>query len=106
MCEYVAVCGSSDAESRQFVAAIAAETALKQKDVKNVMDAIIEAVVREVRKNGVFKIPRIAAIKMTTNRAREAGTRKMFGKEVHVVARPTTTKMKAYVSKQLRDAIR
>ncbi len=89
-----------------FLGAIAAETGLKQKDIKSVLDAIIEAVAREVKKNRVFKIPRLAAIKMTTKRAREAGTRKVFGKEVQVAARPATTTIKAYVSKQLRDAIR
>ena len=93
-------------KASDFFAAIAAETGLNQKDVKNVLDAIIAAVAREVKKNNVFKIPKLAAIKMIRKRAREAGTRKMFGKEVQVLARPATTSIKAYASKQLRDAIR
>ena len=87
-------------------AAIAAETGLDQKDVKSVIDAISKAIVRDVKKSGVFKIPKLAAIKMIRKRARDAGARKMFGKEVQVAARPATTTLKAYASKQLRDAIR
>ena len=89
-----------------FFASIAAETGLSQKDVKKVLDAIIEAVAREVKKNSVFKIPKLAAIKMIRKRAREAGTRNMFGKDVQVLAKPATTAVKAYPSKQICDAIR
>ena len=89
-----------------FFATIAAETGLNQKDVKKVLDAIIAAVAREVKKNSAFKIPRLAAIKMIRKRAREAGARKMFGKEVQVAARPATTAVKAYPSKQISAAIR
>ncbi len=88
-----------------FFAAIAAETGLNQTDVKKVLDAIIAAVARELKKSGVSKIPRLVAIKMIRKRAREAGARKLFGKEVQVAARPATTTVKAYASKQLRDAI-
>ncbi len=89
-----------------FLGAIAAETGLKQKDIKSVLDATIEAVAREVKKNRVCKIPRLATLKMTTKRARAAGTRTVFGKEAQGAASPAPTTIKAYVSKQLRDAIR
>ena len=88
-----------------FFATIAAEAGMNQKDVKMVLDAIIAAVARELKKSGVFKIPKLAAIKMIRKRAREAGIRKMFGKEVQVAARPATTTIKAYANKHLRDAI-
>ena len=89
-----------------FFAAIAAETGVNQKDIKKVLDAIIAAVAREVKKSGVFKIPKLAAIKMIKKRAREAGTRKMFGKDVQVLAKPATTAVNTYPSKQTCEAIR
>ena len=89
-----------------FFSAIAAETGMNKKDVKKVLDAIVATVAREVKKSGAFKIPKLAAIKMIKKRAREAGTRKMFGKDVQVLAKPATTAVKAYPSKQICDAIR
>merc|ERR1712000_368243 len=60
--------------------AVGAQTGLKSKDVKGVMDSLGGVVAGELKKNGTFTLKGAIRLKLKHKAARPAGTRMMFGK--------------------------
>ncbi len=85
--------------------AIATENELKTKDCSNVLNGLVAAATKEVKKTGVFTIPGICRIKTRAKPATKACVRMVFGKETKVKAKPAKTVVKAYPVAALKKQI-
>merc|ERR1712107_820080 len=74
-----------------MVAAIAEEQGLKKTVCSQMMNSIAALATTEVKKSGKFVIPGVCQIKTRTKPATKAGKKMIFGKEVHVKAKPAKT---------------
>ncbi len=74
-------------------------------DTKKVLDAIAKVVSAEVVKTGAVKIPNIAIIRVRKTAAREACSRKAFGKEIEVAAKPASVRVRMTAVKHLRSKV-
>merc|ERR1712185_235768 len=88
-----------------IAAKIAEKTQLKAKDVKAVFTELNVIAQGEVQKNEKFTIPQLVVLKLKHKPARKAGKEVMFGKEVHVAAKPASKVVKAFPAKALKDSI-
>ena len=87
----------------RFYHAVAEELAQDPKDVKQVLEAMVAVLARTLRQEGTCKIPKMAVFVAKKKEATEARTKKMFGKELTVAARPARTELRARPAKELRD---
>ena len=88
-----------------FYANVASCANLKPKDVKRVFVEAAGLIAREMKLNGTSKVPGLVVLKTIKKKAREGGTRKCFGKECEVAARPASTALKVCATKQLKDLV-
>merc|ERR1712100_767008 len=88
-----------------MAAALAEEHGLKRAECSKLMDAIATLATTEVKKTGKFVIPGVCQIKTRTKPATKAGKKMIFGKEVHVKAKPAKTIVKAYCVAALKRSI-
>merc|ERR1711964_558107 len=85
--------------------ALATEHGLKQKACSEVINSIVAIATQEVKKTGVFTIPKLCRLKTRTKPATKAGVRIMFGQEMKVKAKPAKTIVKAYPVSALKKQI-
>merc|ERR1711981_1486970 len=85
--------------------AIATEHGLKQKACSEVINSFVAIATNEVKKTGVFTIPGVCRIKTRTKPATKAGVKVIFGKEVHVKAKPAKVVVKAFPVAALKKQI-
>ena len=85
--------------------AIANAAGMPPKDVKCFLDALHDVAARSLRETNVFKIHNIVLIRMRKTSPRNAVTRKIFGKEVVLPAKPAGKKISAVAVKPLYDAV-
>merc|ERR1712058_69289 len=78
---------------------------LKQKACSEVINSIVAIATQEVKKTGVFTIPKLCRLKTRTKPATKAGVRIMFGQEMKVKAKPAKTIVKAYPVAALKKQI-
>merc|ERR1712054_230342 len=88
-----------------MVAALAEEHGLKRAVCSQLMDSMATLASTEVKKTGKFVIPGICQVKTRTKPATKAGKKMVFGKEIHVKARPAKTIVKAYCVAALKRSI-
>ena len=88
-----------------FVKAVASEAGVGQADARKVLRAPNSVVVREVLAKGVARIPNLVGLRRKVVKARVAGVRKAFGKEILVGPRPSRIKVVASPTKQLKDLL-
>merc|ERR1719218_368994 len=88
-----------------MAAALAEEHGLKKAECSKLMDAFATLATTEVKKTGKFVIPGVCQIKTRTKPATNAGKKMIFGKEVHVKAKPAKTIVKAYCVAALKRSI-
>merc|ERR1719408_260894 len=69
---------------------------LKKAQCGKVLGALAEIASKEVKSTGKFTIPGVCMVKTRQKPATKAGKKVMFGKEVHVKARPAKTVVKAF----------
>merc|ERR1712050_106180 len=94
------------AMSKSHIAkALATGLELKQKVCANLLKTLAEVATKEVKKNGIFAIPKLCRIKTRTKPATKAGKREIFGKTVMVKAKPAKKIVKAYPAKAVKDSI-
>ena len=91
----------------QFYAQVAQELGNKitNKDAKKVVGAIGKVVSGEIAQNRGCRIPGIAVVKVWRKAAREAGMRKVFGKDIQVAAKPAISKVRMTALKPLRSKL-
>ena len=85
--------------------AIADEHGLKTKECSLMFTSLVNIATKEVKKTGIFTVPGLCRIKTRTKPATKAGVRNVFGKEVHVKAKPAKTVVKAYTVAALKKQI-
>merc|ERR1712125_139781 len=83
---------------------IAASLSLQKRDVAKVLGALAGLGTQEVKSVGKFTLPGLCMIKTRKKPATKAGKKMIFGKEVHVAAKPAKTVVKAFCNAKLKKA--
>ena len=76
--------------------ALSAKCKHKKKDMLNVLDALMEMVIAEVKKNGKFALPGIATIKRSYKPGQRVGKIVIRAKQVGVKAKAEQNMIKAF----------
>merc|ERR1739848_427185 len=85
--------------------ALATACEKKRSEMTKALEALAELAEKETKSTGKFTIPGICMIKTRHKKARKAGKRMAFGKEVKVKAKPARTVVKAFAPKALKDCV-
>merc|ERR1712066_486279 len=88
-----------------IAAAIASEHDLKKSVCSKLLNSLAAVAAQEVKKTGVFTLPRVCRLKTRTKPATKAGKREMFGKTVMVKAKAAKTIVKAYAVAALKKSV-
>lgn len=91
----------------QLIEKIATETELSKRDVKGVMDTLVEVGHKELKKNGIFLVPGFAkfvVIKKPATKARK-GTNPFTGEAMTFKAKPARKIVRARPVKAAKDAV-
>ena len=85
--------------------AVAKEASVKPPVAKAVLEALKTVLARDLREQGQAKLPSLATFKTKTKPAKDAGDKKVFGRVVHLSAKPASRCVRATPAKQLTDAV-
>merc|ERR1711896_71388 len=85
--------------------ALGAACDAKRSEMTKVLEALAELAEKETKKTGKFTIPGICMIKTRHKKARKAGKRMAFGKEVKVKAKAACTVVKCFAVKALKQCV-
>ena len=91
----------------QLVERISTATELSKRDVKNVMDTLVDVGHKELKKNGLFLVPGFAkfvVVKKPAIKARK-GTNPFTGEEMMFKAKPARKIVRARPVKAAKDAV-
>merc|ERR1712187_621791 len=88
-----------------IAAVIATEHELKKSVCSKLLNSLAGVATKEVKKTGVFTLPKICRLKTRTKPATKAGKREMCGKTVIVKAKPAKTIVKAYPVAALKKSV-
>ncbi|MBN9001631.1 MAG: HU family DNA-binding protein [Rhizobiales bacterium] len=91
----------------QLIERIATQTELSKRDVKGVMDTLVEVGHKELKKNGIFLVPGFAkfvVIKKPATKARK-GTNPFTGEAMTFKAKPARKIVRARPVKAAKDAV-
>ena len=88
-----------------IVNAIAAQTGLKPKDTKGVLESLVAVGTKEVKSTGKFTIHGLVMVKTRMKPATKAGKREMFGVVKMVKAKPAMKVVKAFCVSALKKSI-
>jgi len=86
---------------------ISTGTSLSKRDVKNVMEALVDVGHKELKKNGLFLVPGFAkfvVVKKPATKARK-GTNPFTGEEMMFKAKPARKIVRARPVKAAKDAV-
>lgn len=85
---------------------LAEKSGLTQTQVAGVWSALREVAQKELKGAAKqIKLPGLVTLKNVRRPARPAATRSMFGKMVQVPAKPASQTVRAYVRKDLKEAV-
>ena len=91
----------------QLIERISTGTSLSKRDVKNVMDTLVDVGHKELKKNGLFLVPGFAkfvVVKKPATKARK-GTNPFTGEEMMFKAKPARKVVRARPVKAAKDAV-
>jgi len=91
----------------QLIERIATQTELSKRDVKGVMDTLVEVGHKELKKNGVFLVPGFAkfvVVKKPATKARK-GVNPFTGEAMTFKAKPARKIVRARPVKAAKDAV-
>jgi len=91
----------------QLVERISTTTELSKRDVKNVMDTLVDVGHKELKKSGIFLVPGFAkfvVVKKPATKARK-GTNPFTGEEMMFKAKPARKIVRARPVKAAKDAV-
>jgi nucleoid DNA-binding protein len=91
----------------QLIERIATATELSKRDVKNVMDNLVDVGHKELKKNGLFLVPGFAkfvVVKKPATKARK-GVNPFTGEEMMFKAKPARKIVRARPVKAAKDAV-
>ena len=91
----------------QLIERLATGTSLSKRDVKNVMDTLVDVGHKELKKNGLFLVPGFAkfvVVKKPATKARK-GTNPFTGEPMMFKAKPARKIVRARPVKAAKDAV-
>ena len=91
----------------QLIERISTSTEMSKRDVKNVMDSLVDVGHKELKKNGIFLVPGFAkfvVVKKPATKARK-GTNPFTGEDVMFKAKPARKIVRARPVKAAKDAV-
>ena len=91
----------------QLIEKIATTTEVSKKEVKGVMEALVDVGHKELKKNGVFLVPGFAkfvVVKKPATKARK-GTNPFTGEEMMFKAKPASKKVRIAALKTLKEFV-
>jgi nucleoid DNA-binding protein len=91
----------------QLIERISTSTELSKRDVKNVMDMLVDVGHKELKKNGIFLVPGFAkfvVVKKPATKARK-GVNPFTGEEMMFKAKPARKIVRARPVKAAKDAV-
>ena len=91
----------------QLIERISTGTSLSKRDVKNVMDTLVDVGHKELKKNGLFLVPGFAkfvVVKKPATKARQ-GTNPFTGEAMTFKAKPARKIVRARPVKAAKDAV-
>ncbi|HXP23218.1 MAG TPA: HU family DNA-binding protein [Candidatus Sulfotelmatobacter sp.] len=91
----------------QLLEKLSTATELSKRDVKNVLDTMVDVGHKELKKNGVFLVPGFAkfvVVKKPATKARK-GTNPFTGQEMMFKAKPARKIVRARPVKAAKDAV-
>ena len=91
----------------QLIERISTGTSLSKRDVKNVMESLVDVGHKELKKNGIFLVPGFAkfvVVKKPATKARK-GTNPFTGEEMMFKAKPARKIVRARPVKAAKDAV-
>ena len=91
----------------QLIERIATSTELSKRDVKNVMEMLVDVGHKELKKNGIFLVPGFAkfvVVKKPATKARR-GVNPFTGEEMMFKAKPARKIVRARPVKAAKDAV-
>ncbi|WP_024516197.1 HU family DNA-binding protein [Bradyrhizobium sp. Tv2a-2] len=91
----------------QLLEKLSTATELSKRDVKNVLDTMVDVGHKELKKNGVFLVPGFAkfvVVKKPATKARK-GTNPFTGEEMMFKAKPARKIVRARPVKAAKDAV-
>ena len=91
----------------QLIERISTSTEMSKRDVKNVMDSLVDVGHKELKKNGLFLVPGFAkfvVVKKPATKARK-GTNPFTGEEMMFKAKPARKIVRARPVKAAKDAV-
>ena len=96
---------TTKAKAKEIYTDIATNACVSVSQVKEVFDAVRQVLLRELRAKGACMLPNLVLFRLSRKPAADAKVKNMFGKEVHIPAKPARTQVKAYVLKHMLDAM-
>ena len=69
------------------------------------LKSLSQAAAKQLHDHDVFCLPDMVLLRRKKTAARGEKIKKLFGKEIHVAAKPPGHKITAFVVKQLKDAV-
>ena len=91
----------------QLIERISTSTELSKRDVKNVMESLVDVGHKELKKNGIFLVPGFAkfvVVKKPATKARK-GVNPFTGEEMMFKAKPARKIVRARPVKAAKDAV-
>ncbi len=91
----------------QLIERISTSTEMSKRDVKNVMDSLVDVGHKELKKNGIFLVPGFAkfvVVKKPATKARK-GVNPFTGEEMMFKAKPARKIVRARPVKAAKDAV-
>ena len=91
----------------QLIERIATATELSKRDVKSVMESLVDVGHKELKKTGIFLVPGFAkfvVVKKPATKARE-GTNPFTGEKMMFKAKPASRKVRALPLKSLKSMV-
>ena len=91
----------------QLIEKIATTTELSKRDVKNVMDSLVDVGHKELKKNGIFVLPGFAKFVVVKKPARPAreGINPFTKEKQKFAAKPASKGVRARPVKAIKDAV-
>ena len=91
----------------QLIEKIATSTEMSKRDVKNVMEMLVDVGHKELKKNGIFVLPGFAKFVVVKKPARPAreGINPFTGQKQMFAAKPASKAVRARPVKAIKDAV-
>ena len=88
-----------------FIRDLSEVSGVPKRDCKKVLDGLSKVLAKHVKATGTCTIPNLVRVKKVVTKARPAGVRKAFGKQIEVGARPERQRLRISPLKKFKDQV-